>query len=152
VTREDVEALFLSAVHPSSKTRSKLSVHMISQKPRTKKVSPEAAQTFAKSIAARFPNISSEGWKEELGTSPTEAGFTQYWLAKLGESEESKALLGSIATLINQYPAPGEKQLQSKSAAKYYGLQDVASFKAGLAAVPPTGPLVEWNDLPSSKL
>ncbi|KAH6918433.1 insulin-degrading enzyme [Coprinopsis sp. MPI-PUGE-AT-0042] len=152
VTKQDVEALFLSAVHPSSNTRSKLSVHMISQKPRAKKVSPEAAQAFAQSLATKFPEIGSAGWKEELGPSPTEASFTQYWLAKLDGSEESKALLGSIPTFVNQYPAPGEKQLESKPSAKYYGLQDVAGFKSGLTVVSPTGPLVEWNDLPSSKL
>ncbi|EAU88742.1 insulin-degrading enzyme [Coprinopsis cinerea okayama7 len=149
VTKQDVEELFLSKVHQSSPTRSKLAVHMISKKPRTKKVSLEAAERFEQEVSTKFPNADAKGWREALEENPTQTEFVQYWTGVLGDSEESKSLLETIPALIEEYPVPGEKQVDNKPSATY--ITDVPAFKAGLTSAPPTGPLVEWNDLPVPK-
>ena len=51
VTKDEMLSLFLTRVHPSSPSRSKLSVHMISQKTRPKRVSVEATTSFEAAVS-----------------------------------------------------------------------------------------------------
>lgn len=150
VTKEDVEQLFLTKVHPSSTSRAKLSVHMLSQKPKAKKVSAEALQQFSARAVSKFPNLDLESIQDSLDETPSLADFTKYWTGALGESEEAQALLATIPALVAEYPVPGEKQINNKPGATY--IEDASALKASLEVSHPVGPMVQWNDLPASKL
>lgn len=122
---------------------------MIPQKAKTKKVSPEAAAKAELEIASKFPAVDTKKWKDHLDETPTQPDFLKYWAGVLGNSDESKTTLLSILKITEDYPIPGEKQLENKPLATY--LKDIPGFKATLAVAHPTGPLVEWNDLPVSR-
>lgn len=142
-------SLFLTRVHPSSPSRSKLSVHMISQKTRPKRVSTEASTAFEAAVSQQFPLIDSKAWRADLEETPLLQDFTAYWKGKLGEDEGAQALLKTITSLADQYPLDGERQHFSKPSATY--IQDIKQFKERLQVSVDPGSLVEWNDLPVAR-
>ena len=149
VTKEDVLQLFLSTVHPSSQTRSKLSVHMVSQKPRPKRVSSAAAQAFEALVHQAFPDIDEKAWRSSVdGETPTVVEFGQFWMKALN-SEEEKKILGKLPGLIHEHPVAGEDEDRKRANVTY--IEDINAFKSTLTPSVNVGPLVEWNDLPQSK-
>lgn len=149
VTKAEVAALFASKVHQSSSSRSKLSVHMISQKARPKRVSAEATQLFETAVSEKIPGVDAKAWKTDLEETPLLQEFTKYWKEKLGESDDGQALLKTIPQLVDDHPLDGERQHFSKPSATY--IQDLKQFKASLQPSTDPGPMEEWNDLPVSK-
>ncbi|RXW22316.1 hypothetical protein EST38_g3526 [Candolleomyces aberdarensis] len=149
VTKDEMQSLFVTRVHPSSPSRSKLSVHMISQKARPKRVSVEATTAFEAAVSQQFPLVDPKAWKADLEETPLLQDFTAYWKGKLGEDEKAQALLKTVPSLVEQYPLEGERQHFSKQGATY--IQDIKQFKQSLQPSVDPGPLVEWNDLPVAR-
>ena len=150
ITKNDVLELFMAKVHPSSQTRTKLSVQMTSQKPRPKLVSSAAAQAFEVLLRHACPGIDEKGWRNAIeGESPALNDFGQYWL-KVLVTEEEKKLLQQLPALLEEYPVAGEDEDRKREDVKY--IEDPKTFKAGLTPSVNPGPLVEWNDLPQSKI
>src|SRR5258705_24518 len=100
ITKSDVLDLFMSKVHPSSQTRSKLSVQMLSQKPRPKRVSSAAAQAFELLLRQAFPDLDEKAWRNSVEEEiPTLREFGQYWL-KVLNTEEGKQVLAQLPGLL----------------------------------------------------
>jgi insulysin len=141
--------LFLKLVHPSSPTRSKLSVHMVSQKPRPKIVSAAAAEAFEVLVHEALPGVNEKAWRTSIEEeNPSLIEFENYWV-KVLNSEEGKKLLGQLPSLVDIYPVEGESDDRMASNTTY--IEDVKAFKAGLTASVDPGHMVEWNDLPVSR-
>ncbi|KAF8965197.1 Metalloenzyme, LuxS/M16 peptidase-like protein [Flammula alnicola] len=146
ITKSDVLQLFLSRVHPSSRTRSKLSVHMISQKPHPKKVSPAAAEAFEALVHEALPEVHEKAWRTAIDNDkPTLVEFGQYWMKNL-TGEDAKKLLIQLPGLVDKYPVEGEVEDRKRSDVTY--IEDKKAFKDSLRVSIDPGPMVEWNDLP----
>jgi insulysin len=158
VTKDDILKLFLSQVHPSSPTRSKLSVHCRSQKPRPKKISAAAVLAFESLVRNAGVSFDETAWQEELGSNPAPnvVDFENHWKGILVEpavtTEVAQQLLGEVPALVERNPAEvvDEDGVIVKREGVTY-IEDVNAFKAGLALSEVPKPLVEWGDLPMSK-
>ena len=146
VTKNDVLSLFMTHVHPDSTTRSKLSVHMVSQMIRPKRVSLAASQAFEILVHEAFPNVDEKAWKQCVeNKEPTLGDFSQYWL-KVLDSDDGRKLVGQLPDLVDKYPVDGEGEYPKRSNITY--IEDAKAFKSGLAVSVDPGPFVQWNDLP----
>jgi len=150
ITKDDVLSLFMTHVHPSSKTRAKLSMHMVSQKIRTKKVSLAASQAFETLVHEAFPDVDEKAWKESVESDTLNlVEFGHYWL-KILDSDEGRKCLAQLPVLVDKYPVDGEGEDRRRSDITY--IEDPKAFKAGLTVSVDPGPFVQWNDLPVSRL
>ena len=154
VTKQDVLSLFLSRVHPSSKTRSKLSIHAQSQKTPPKHVSRAAADAFAEVMQEHFIEIEDVDWSTSLYADgePTEAQFSAFWkeaLATRAPVETSDMLFSSLPHLLEHFPA--QKDAQGSLREDVIHIQDILAFRKSLKVSEHPKPLVAWNDLPKSK-
>lgn len=151
ITKDDVLSLFMTHVDPASKTRTKLSVHMVSQKIRPKKVSLAASQAFETLIHEAFPDIDEKAWKESVedNDSLSLVEFGHYWL-KVLDSDDGRKLLAQLPILVDKYPVDGEGEDRRRSDVTY--VEDPKALKAGLTVSVDPGPFVHWNDLPVSRL
>jgi insulysin len=142
VTKDDIISLFLSRVHPSSSTRSKLSVHLRSQKPPPPRMSAAAVEAFEALL--KRPELAGR-WKEELAgdETPIVDDFRKYWESQDIEPE----ILAAIPDLVVKYPM--ERQAARMEGVTY--IEDVEAFKKSLEISEESRPLVEWGDLPMSK-
>lgn len=149
ITKDDVLSLFFTHVHPASKTRTKLSIHMVSQKIRAKKVSITASQAFETLVHKAFPDVDEKAWKESVESDALSlVEFGHYWL-KVLDSDEGRKLLAQLPLLVDKYPVDGEGEDPKRSDVTY--IEDLKAFKAGLAVSVDPGPFVQWNDLPVSQ-
>ncbi|KIK58340.1 hypothetical protein GYMLUDRAFT_45548 [Collybiopsis luxurians FD-317 M1] len=151
VTKEEVYALFMSHVHPSSKTRSKISVQMRSQKVKPKRVSAAAAEAFEAQVRELGVNAAPGSWREVLSDdTPAVEEFEKHWREVLaGKGAASQRVLESIPKLVQEHPVPGEGQDAVQPGATYIG--DMKEFRASLKPAEDLGAMVEWGDLPVSK-
>ncbi|KAJ7172120.1 Metalloenzyme, LuxS/M16 peptidase-like protein [Mycena filopes] len=152
VTKEDVLKMFLTDLHPASKTRAKLSVHMKSQKPRQPRVSSAAAEAFTVLVREKaLAGVTEADWKDApSGEEPTALpDFEKYWGGVLTGKESGQDLLSSIPDLVAKYPVPGEGEDHPRPGVTY--VTDVEAFKSGLVASVDPGSMVQWGDLPVSK-
>jgi insulysin len=155
LTQQDVLDLFMSAVHPASPNRAKLSVHMQSQKPRPKKIGHAAAQAFeaiVKTSGVLAPD-SSGGWQDEQDEQdgePTVDEYVAHWKGLLEQQAKAAELLAAIPALVEKYPAEGEGGADRRREGAAY-IEDVDAFKKGLQVSADPKPLVEWGDLPTAK-
>ena len=149
VTKDDVYQLFMDNVHPSSATRSKLSIHVVSQKPKPKQVSVAAVAAFEALVKDRLPGEDAEGWKAAVESeSPDLEKFAQYWKGVL-VTDAGKEVLSRLPSLVEEHPLPSELQDEQKVEATY--IDDIKAFRSTLQASPDYTPTAEWNDLPTSK-
>lgn len=151
ITKDDVLKLFLSHVHPSSVTRAKLSVHMQSQKPRPRKVSPSASDAFEALVREARVEVGETAWKESLGGdgTPLATDFTNYWKQVFASKSDATHLLDDIPSLVEKYPIDGEGKDRVRSDVTY--VTDLKEFKASLKSSVDPGPMVQWGDLPVSR-
>jgi len=154
VSKHDVLSLFLTRVHPSSKTRSKLSIHVQSQKQRPKHVSRTAADAFAQVVQDSDTQIDDADWSASLFTDgePTQSQFSTFWKNALAQApaETSDKLFAALPHLLEHFPA--EKDAQGSLAADVVHIKDILAFRKSLRASEYPQPLVAWNDLPIPRL
>lgn len=150
ITKDDVLSLFMTHVHPASKTRTKLSMHMVSQKVPIKKVSLAASQAFETLVHEAFPDVDEKAWKESVESDPLSlVEFGHYWL-KVLNSDDGRKFLAQLPVLVDKYPVDGEGEERRRSDITY--IEDPKAFKAGLTVSVDPGPFVQWNDLHVSRL
>lgn len=144
-------ALFLSHVHPSSRSRSKFSVQMRSQKPRPKRISEAACREFEALVRTAQLEVDEAKWKESLGDDgpPLLAEFLNYWKQILSSKERRSQLLEAITELAGRYPVAGEGEEHPHSNVTY--IQDLKAFKGSLKVSVDPGPMIQWGDLPVSR-
>ncbi|KAJ7074118.1 Metalloenzyme, LuxS/M16 peptidase-like protein [Mycena amicta] len=152
VTKEDVLKLFLSDVHPASKTRTKLSIHMKSQKKRQPRISPTAADAFTALVREKALDGVTEAVLNDApsGEEPHEpVEFGKYWVGLLGTKPDGQELLKMLPALMAKHPVPGEGEDLPRPGVTY--ITDLGAFRKGLAVSVDPGPMVDWADLPVSK-
>ena len=153
VTKQDVLSLFLARVHPSSKTRSKLSIHLKSRKPPAKHVSREAADVFAKAVQEHDIDIKDVDWSTSLyaGGKPTETQLSAFWKEALvgAPVEKSDKLFAALPHLLEQFPA--QKDAQGSLPEDVIHIKDIVEFRSSLKVSEYPKPLVAWNDNPTPK-
>ncbi len=154
VSKDDVLSLFLTRVHPSSKTRSKLSIHLQSQKPRSKHVSRAAADAFAQAVQEHGTEIEGINWNASLYADgePTETQFSAFWKDELVEApaETSDKVFAALPHLLEQFPA--QKDAQGSLSEDVIHIKDVVAFRKSLKVSENPKPLVDWNDLPAPRI
>jgi insulysin len=154
VSKQDVLSLFLAHVHPSSKTRSKVSIHAQSQKPPPKHVSRAAADAFAQVVQENDIQIEDIDWSASLYTDgePTQAQFLAFWKdAVVGTPvETSDKLFAALPHLLEHFPA--QKDAQGSLPEDVIHIKDILEFRKSLKVSEYPKPLVAWNDLPTQRI
>ncbi|KAF5373799.1 hypothetical protein D9758_000838 [Tetrapyrgos nigripes] len=151
ITKDDVLSLFMSKVHPSSKSRSKLSVHMKSRKPSPKHVSTAAVQALETLLRDSNLELNGVAWKETLGEeTPKLDAFQTYWAGVLGGKEGGEAILAAIPELVKKYPLEGEGVDPVQDGVTF--IEDLKVFRSKLQVAVDPGPMVNWGDLPVPNL
>ncbi|KAI0672916.1 insulin-degrading enzyme [Trametes maxima] len=157
ITKDDILALFRKHADPSSSARSKLSVHIKSQKPRPAKISVAAMEAFAQKVAGRGYSVDEQAWKDALtadGDAPLDK-FANYWRdtllaqASIVPPQVAQELTTEVPPLLAQYPAADDGQEVVNDGATI--VEDAKAFRASLEVSARPQPLVEWGDLPTSK-
>ncbi|PFH54234.1 hypothetical protein AMATHDRAFT_53111 [Amanita thiersii Skay4041] len=150
IAKEDVLSLFLTHIHPSSPTRAKLSIHMLSQKP-PRRISLDAAKGFAALVQEAGKEVSENDWKEVMGTdgAASHEEFVRHWSRSLEGMNQASSLFENLPRLVEKFPVEGESDDPIQPHPQY--IQDAKSFKASLPVSADHGPLVEWGDLPVSR-
>jgi len=154
INKQDVLSLFLSRVHPSSKTRSKLSIHIQSRKPRPKHISRAAANAFAVVVQENGIQAEEDDWSSSLFADgePTEVQFSSYWknvFAADAPEGTSDRVLAALPHLLEHFPA--EKDAQGLLAKDVIHIDDIQAFKKSLKVSEYPKPLVAWDNTLTSK-
>ncbi|KAG8937301.1 Insulinase (Peptidase M16) [Tulasnella sp. 418] len=178
ITKQDVVDLFMTKMHPSSKTRSKLSIHMRSQA-KGRSTSPSSAPspnlrfTVAAShsllailkdhgivvdepqyhdLSAAEPPLGAvkSFWEGHFNMLNAKPRSDKEWLSK----ENGEAILKEIdriaATNSDESTTGGETE--GKLGDDVVFIRDIAPFKAGLRIGKAATPVEIYNDLAGSKL
>ncbi|TFK42449.1 Metalloenzyme, LuxS/M16 peptidase-like protein [Crucibulum laeve] len=149
ISKDDILQLFVSQVHPTSPKRSKLSVHMISRKPRAKKVSTAASRAFEALVRQAAVDIDETAWKDTLGELPTLPDFYKHWKEVLNAKDGGENILAALPGLVDKYPVEGEGEDVKRPDVTY--IQDMKAFKATLKISIDPGPMIQWGDLPTPR-
>ena len=154
VSKQDIVSLFLTRVHPSSKTRSKLSIHLQSQKPQPKHVSREAAFGFVQTLHEQGFNLENVDWSRSLYADgePSELQFTTFWKNTLtdGPAGAVEKIFASLSHLTERFPA--ERDATGSLNEDVVHIKDIPTFRKSLHVSEPPKPLVVWDDLPIARL
>lgn len=157
ITKADVIALFMSRVHPSSRTRAKVSTHLHSQKPRPKKIGLAAMEAFESLLVDKGIPVDTQKWREELNGEgePLLTQFGKYWQGSLSSqlppvsSEVAQELMAALPAIMEKNPAEADYEGTIKEGVRF--IEDPQAFKASLKRADPPRPLVNWDDLPQAK-
>lgn len=157
LTKDDVITLFKNRVHHASSSRTKLSVHLKAQKPRPKRISEAALTAFAESLEKKGVTADQSKWKEELFSSG-EPALTQaaaYWQGVLSNEssitqDEAKTILQTLPKFADEAPASSDYEGKLREGVSV--VEDPKSYRSTLRLTDMPKPVVEWNDLPNSKL
>lgn len=149
--------MFKNRVHHASSSRIKLSVHLKAQKPRPKRISEAALTSFIEGLEKKGVTVDQSKWREEL-FSNGEPALTQaaaYWQGVL--SNESSITQDEVKTILQALPkfadeAPALSDYEGKLREGVSVVEDPKSYRSTLRLTDMPKPVVEWNDLPNSKL
>lgn len=124
-TKQEIIDIFMKHVHYSSKTRSKLSIHMDSQVPSTSK---GPVQELMDALAAKHVPVSEDGVKE-LGDHPSTAdvqAFARDCLVAASEIPEKDR--AELETAVAAFKAPEAVALRETNVY----IEDIVGWKASL--------------------
>lgn len=144
-------------MHHSSPSRAKLAVHLKAQKTRPKRISEAAVAAFAESLEKKGTSVDQAKWKEELFSSgePALTQATTYWQQLLvGEKslseDEVKVVLHTLLKFSEESPAASDYEGKLKEGTSL--VEDPKGYRSTLRLTELPHPVVDWNDLPNSKL
>ena len=157
LTKEELIALLKSHVHYTSTSRAKLAVHLKAQKTRPKRISEAAIASFTQSLEKKGISVDEAKWREELFSSG-EPALTQaaaYWQQVLASEkalseDEVKATLQTLPKFSEEAPALSDNEGKLREGTSI--IEDPESYRSTLRLTDMPQPVVEWNDLPTSKL
>ncbi|GJE87118.1 insulin-degrading enzyme [Phanerochaete sordida] len=157
VTREDVITLFRNRVHYSSPTRAKVAVHLKAQKPRPKRMSEAAVSAFGESLEAQGVTVDQAKWREELFAhgEPLQSDVAAYWERTLAEEsslspEAAKELVCGLSKHAEAAPATSEYEGRLREGTVL--VEDPKAYRERSRLTDLPKPVLEWGDLPHSKL
>lgn len=151
VTKAEVLSLFLSDIHPSSKTRAKLSIHAASRKPQPKKVSPAALDELNAYIQEKSL-VLPEGWQGDLGEEP--AADVVFKKIESALKDAAPETITSLALKLKEFVEKSPAESDNKGTLKegVVVIKDLTRFRELVTVSEDPKPLVDWNDLPVSKI
>lgn len=154
VTKDEVLALFSSHADPSASARSKLSVHTRSIQAKPKMVSTAAAQAFADLIKSR-PNGTAElaekiSIQESMPAADFMVASKDKLIAANWTTEETAEVFTQLEALTEKHPVDPVVANAGGLAVTY--VENAVAFKKSLAVSEPPRPIIQWGDLPTSRL
>jgi len=157
LSKDDVLAFLMAYVHPNSPTRSKLSVHLCSQKSQSPRVSAKAANVLLGHFkAAGIPVKEAEfnaAAKLQLSTDVHQAAWRNYFEKEDPTFDKKIAaeLVDLIAKVAKQHPLEDDHaDGKLKEGAVY--IDNVAALKSRLTLGPAATPVEAYPNLSGSKL
>ena len=149
VTKEEVLALFLSNVHRSSSQRAKLSVHCVSRKPQPKKLSSIALLEVDAILEKHGVTLPAD-WMESLPETRTVPDTLQVLKELIHDPAAAKTVEKELVALTEKYP--DESDRHGVLPAGYVAVGDPKKFRDTLQVAEGAAPLVDWGDLPVSRI
>ncbi len=150
ITKDDILQFFNAHIDPQSPTRAKLSVHMVSEKHRVKRVSETASHAFEEKARLLGVDTNELNWRQAFPDGlPALTEFTEFWRERLAGQDYSTNLLGELTQLVAEHPIEGEDTNPTIPQATY--VSDAVAFKQGLGVSVDPGAMVQWGDLPTPK-
>lgn len=153
VSRQDVLNLFMERIHPSSKIRSKLSLHLRSQTASGSKFTVAASKVLLVELKAKGVAVQEEDYHKLSAAEPPLSAVKAFWsnhfktLSDLSK-EDADSLLKAMDRIAKENPAEtvaGEDE--GKLGEDVVHVHDMAVFKAGLVMSKAATPVVEYNDV-----
>jgi len=149
VTKAEVLALFLSSVHQSSSQRAKLSVHCVSRKPQPKKLS-SMALLEVDAVLEKHGIAPPVDWMENLPEARTVPDTLQVLKELIRDPAAAATIEKQLVALTEQYP--DESDRHGVLPAGYVAIGDPKKFRDSLQVAEGAAPLVDWGDLPVSRI
>ena len=149
VTKEEVLSLFLTSVHPSSSQRAKLSVHCVSHKPRPKILSSMALLEVDAALEKHGITLPID-WMDKLPEADTVSGTLQALKEIINDPAAAVVVEKELASLAEKYPDDNDRHGILPTG--YVTIDDPKKFRDSLQVAEGAIPLVDWGDLPVSRI
>lgn len=149
VTKEEVLSLFLSNVHRSSSQRAKLSVHCVSRKPRPKNLSSGALLGMGAALEKRGITLPL-GWMDMHQEAITVPDALRALKETVDDPATAVIMEKELTALAEEYP--DESDRHGVLLAGFIAIEDPKKFRDSLKVAEGAVPLVDWGDLPVSRL
>ena len=149
VTKEEVLSLFLSSVHQSSSQRAKVSVHCVSRKPQPKNLS-SIALLEVDTVLEKYGITPPADWMENLPETRTVPDTLQVLKEFIRDPAAAAIVEKELAALAEKYP--DESDRHGVLPAGYVAVGDPKKFRDSLQVAEGATPLVDWGDLPVSRI
>lgn len=157
VTKADILNLFTTKVHSSAPTRAKLSIHLRSQKKPVQKLSSAALAALQQrlgeaGVSAETLASAAEFNGDTEPTVPAAAKFLTELFSRLPNisKETTENIVKAIPELAEAHKP--ESAYEGTLKEEVVLITDPKAFKASLTVAPDPTPVVQWGDLPASKL
>lgn len=152
VTRQDVIRLFMAKIHPASRDRSKLSLHMQSQKAPGTRVSYTAALIYLKAVKAKDIYVDEPIFHGFMKTEPPLEFVRSFWaghfrtlLPDLSQND-AEELIKTLERAVRIHP-PTNVDDQGRLSEDAVLVRDMTAFKAGLMMSKAPTPVTLYNDV-----
>ena len=149
VTKEEVLSLFLTSVHSSSSQRAKLSVHCVSHKPRPKILSSMALLEVDAALEKHGITLPID-WMDKLPEADTVSGTLQALKEIINDPAAAVVVEKELAALAEKYPDDSDRHGILPTG--YVTIDDPKKFRDSLQVAEGAVPLVDWGDLPVSRI
>jgi len=149
VTKEEMLSLFLSSVHRSSPQRAKFSVHCVSRKPRPKVLSSMALLEVDAVLEKHGITLPLD-WMERLPETTTITGTLEVLKEIIQDQASATIVENELAMLMEKYPDDSDRH--GVLPAGYVTIEDPKKFRDSLQVGEGAVPLVDWGDLPVSRI
>ena len=132
-------------------------MHLKAQKSKLKRVSEAAVSTFGESLEKEGVTVDQAKWKEELFAhgEPLQDEVTAYWQRVL--TDEASVTQGRASTLLESLQkhaeaAPASSDYEGRSREGTAIVEDPKAYRSHLRLTDSPKPVMDWGDLPQSKL
>ncbi|KAG9014054.1 Insulinase (Peptidase M16) [Tulasnella sp. JGI-2019a] len=153
VSRQEVLDLFMEKIHPASKSRSKLSLHLRSQTAPSPKFTVAASVALLNALKLRGVAVQEEDYHRLSAAEPPLSAVKAFWtnhfksLSDLSKSNVED-LLKTMDRVAKENPAPNSAEDgNGKLADDVVYVHEMSTFKAGLAMSRAATPIVLYNDV-----
>ncbi|SPO45716.1 related to STE23 - Metalloprotease involved in a-factor processing [Moesziomyces antarcticus] len=155
VTKQDVVDLFMKYIHPSSKTRSKLSVQLNATAKPSARFSAQAVDALEQAVASQGLTVPKEAWEALRAQQPAIESVKDMASEAMAQNptpvpaDAVKQMLGLVDSLSAQFPFVEEKAEVSTSnvtsAVPAVEVKDAVAFKASLNPSKAAMPVVSFD-------
>lgn len=162
ITREEVLALHQLRLDPSSRSRSKLSVHLKPQRTQVARFSVAASEAFLSLLNTHGVSIDEQLYAQLSAAEPPVAAVKEHWtnvLVKnagmpggiIVEPAIASSLISAVDKLARDYPIADSTVDEVQLDKSTVFIDDVSQFRSSLRVSDPPKPVEVFHDLPVSK-